>query len=188
MTREEAYQILNKYMAGDTHYIQHSLAVEAIMKGLAKRLSPGDEEYWGIAGLLHDLDELHCDWRNDIRTHGPKSVEILKEEGVDDPVLFGAILAHNPPNGKKAKTKIEYALLAADPMSGFIKAVAQIYPDRKIASVKPKSVMKRFNESRFAANANRTYMEAIEYTGLRLEDLIDISLEEMGKIAGEIDL
>ena len=112
----------------------------------------------------------------------------MKKEGIDDPVLFEAIKAHNPKCGKKAKTKMEYALLAADPMSGFVKAVAQIYPDKKIASVKHKSVMKRFNEMRFAAGANRDYMEAIEFTGLSLDDLIDVALEEMGAIADTLGL
>ena len=76
----------------------------------------------------------------------------------------------------------------ADPMSGFVKAVAQIYPDKKIASVKHKSVMKRFNELRFASGANRDYMEAIEFTGLSLDDLIDVALEEMGAIADVLGL
>ena len=145
-------------------------------------------EYWGIAGLLHDLGEEQCDWEHDLSVHGPTSVEILKKEGIDDPVLFGAICAHNPKSGVKAKTKIQYALLAADPMSGFLKAVAQIYPDKKIASVKRKSVIKRFNEARFAKGANRDYMESIEFTGLMLEDLIDIGLEEMCAISDELGL
>ena len=121
MTRDQAYEILTKYMKGE-HYITHSLAVEAIMRGLAKRLAPDDVEYWGIAGLLHDLDEEQCDWQHDLSVHGPTSVEILKKEGIDDPILFGAICAHNPKSGVKAKTKIQYALLAADPMSGFFKS------------------------------------------------------------------
>ena len=171
MTRDQAYEILTKYMKGE-HYITHSLAVEAIMRGLAKRLAPDDVEYWGIAGLLHDLDEEQCDWEHDLSVHGPTSVEILKKEGIDDPVLFGAICA----------------LLAADPMSGFLKAVAQIYPDKKIASVKRKSVLKRFNEARFAKGANRDYMESIEFAGLMLEDLIDIGLEEMCAISDELGL
>lgn len=187
MTREQAHDILMKYMKGE-NYITHSYAVEAIMKGLAKRLAPDAVEYWGIAGLLHDLDEEQCDWRNDMKVHGPTSVEILKKEGIDDKVLFDAICAHNPKCGVKAKTKLEYAILAADPMSGFVKAVAQIYPDKKIASVKQKSVMKRFNELRFAAGANRDYMEAIEFTGLSLDDLIDVALEEMGAIADVLGL
>lgn len=187
ITREQAHDILMKYMKGE-RYIQHSYAVEAIMKGLAKRLAPDEVEYWGIAGLLHDLDEEQCDWQHDMSVHGPASVEILKKEGIDDPVLGDAIKAHNPKCGMKAKTNLQYALLAADPMSGFVKAVAQIYPDKKIASVKHKSVMKRFNELRFASGANRDYMEAIEFTGLSLDDLIDVALEEMGAIADVLGL
>ena len=187
ITREQAHDILMKYMKGE-RYIQHSYAVEAIMKGLAKRLAPDEVEYWGIAGLLHDLDEEQCDWQHNMSVHGPTSVEILKKEGRDDPVLGDAIKAHNPKCGMKAKTNLQYALLAADPMSGFVKAVAQIYPDKKIASVKHKSVMKRFNELRFASGANRDYMEAIEFTGLSLDDLIDVALEEMGAIADVLGL
>ncbi len=187
MNREQAHDILMKYMKGQ-NYIDHSYAVEAIMKGLAKRLAPGQEEYWGIIGLLHDLDEEQCDWQHDLSVHGPTSVEILKKEGIDDQVMFDAICAHNPKSGVKAKTTIQYAILAADPMSGFCKAVAQIYPDKKIASVKHKSVMKRFNESRFASGANRDYMEAIEFTGISFDDFIDIALEQMREIADVIGL
>lgn len=187
MNREQAHDILMKYMKGEA-YIQHSYAVEAIMKGLAKRLAPEEEEFWGIVGLLHDLDEEQCDWRNHPEVHGPTSVEILKKEGIEDKVLFDAICAHNPKCGVKAKTTLQYAVLAADPMSGFVKAVAQIYPDKKVASVKPKSIRKRFNELRFAAGANRDYMEAIEFTGLRLEDLMDIALEEMRAISDVLGL
>ena len=187
ITREQAYDILRKYMVGEA-YLQHSYAVEAIMRALAERLAPDEVEYWGIVGLLHDLDEEHCDWKNHPEVHGPTSVEILKKEGVDDKVLYDAICAHNPKSGVKAKTTLQYAVLAADPMSGFVKAVAQIYPDKKIASVKHKSVMKRFNEARFAAGANRDYMESIEFTKLSLDDLIDVALEEMGAISDILGL
>ena len=72
INRQQAEELLHKYVKGE-HYITHMYAVEAIMKGLAKRLAPEDEEYWGIVGLLHDLDEETCDWRNDLSTHGPVS-------------------------------------------------------------------------------------------------------------------
>ena len=187
MNREQANAILEKYMKGEA-YRQHSYAVEAIMKGLAKRLAPEDVEYWGIVGLLHDLDEEQCDWKNHPEVHGPTSVEILQKEGIDDSVLFDAIKAHNPACGMKAKTPLQYAVLAGDPMSGFVKAVAQIYPDKKIASVKHKSVAKRFNELRFASGANRDYMEMIEFTGLSLDDLIDVALKEMNEISDVLGL
>ena len=129
MDREQAHAILMKYMEGE-NYITHSYAVEAIMRGLAKRLAPDEVEYWGIVGLLHDLDEEQCDWRNDMSVHGPTSVEILKKEGIEDKVLFDAICAHNPKSGVKA----------------------------------------------------------IEFTGLSLDDLIDVALEEMGAISDVLGL
>ena len=119
MNREQAHEILMKYMEGE-NYITHSYAVEAIMRGLAKRLAPDEVEYWGIVGLLHDLDEEQCDWAHDMSVHGPTSVEILKKEGIEDQVLFDAICAHNPKSGMKARTNLQYAILAADPMSGFV--------------------------------------------------------------------
>lgn len=187
MNRNEAYEILGKYMKGE-RYLQHSYAVEAIMRGLAGRLAPGQEERWGIVGLLHDLDEEQCEWQEHPEVHGPTTVEILKKEGVNDQELFDAICAHNPESGVKAHTNLQYAVLAADPMSGFLKAIAQIYPDKRIASVKHKSVNKRFRELRFASGANRDYMEAIEFTGLTLDEFIDIALGEMCGIAEKLGL
>lgn len=187
ITRQEANDLLHKYVTGE-HYITHSYTVETIMRSLAEKLAPNDIEFWGICGLLHDLDEETCDWRNDLSTHGPGSVKILRDEGYDIKTLEDAICAHNPTSGVIAHTTLQYAILAADPMSGFIKAVAQIYPDKKVASVKPKSVKKRFNESRFAKGANRQYMMAIEETGISYDDFIPIALNAMIGIADEIGL
>ena len=106
MNREEAFEILQRYMKGEK-YIKHSLAVEAIMKGLARKLEPENEEYWGSVGLLHDLDEEQCNWQEHPEVHGKTSMEILKKEGIDDQVLFDAICAHNPASGVKAKTKLQ---------------------------------------------------------------------------------
>lgn len=187
MNREQAFTILNKYVK-EEFYIKHSLAVEAIMKELAEKLDPQNIELWGIAGLLHDLDEESCPWQEDMATHGPKSKEILISEGFDNEVLYNAIMAHNPLCGYTAKTNIEYALLAADPMSGFIAAIAKGYPDHKVASVKISSILKRFKEKRYARGANRDYMLAIENTGISLEEFSTLALEAMVKIADQIDL
>lgn len=187
LTREQANDLLHKYVKGE-HYITHSYAVEAIMRGLAKKLAPDDVEYWGICGLLHDLDEETAPWRDDFGTHGPTSAKILRDEGFGDPVMENAIMAHNPACGKNPETTLEYALIAADPMSGFLKAIAQIYPDKKIASVKHKSVNKRFKETRFAAGANRQYMALIEKTGMDWDTFVDVALESMTEIADKIGL
>ena len=158
LTREQANDLLHKYVKGE-HYITHSYAVAAIMRKMA-----------------------------DMATHGPVSAKILREEGFGDPVMENAIMAHNPICGKKPETTLEYALIAADPMSGFVKAIAQIYPDKKVASVKHKSVNKRFKETRFAAGANRQFMMEIEKTGISWDEFIDIALEAMRGIADEIGL
>ena len=187
LTREQANELLHKYVKGE-NYITHSYAVEAIMRGLAKKLAPDDVEYWGICGLLHDLDEETAPWRDDFGTHGPTSAKILREEGFGDPVMENAIMSHNPACGKNPETQLEYALIAADPMSGFLKAIAQIYPDKKIASVKHKSVNKRFKETRFAAGANRQFMSLIEKADMEWDEFVDVSLEAMREIADEIGL
>lgn len=187
LTREQANELLHKYVKGE-NYITHSYAVEAIMRGLARKIAPDDVEYWGICGLLHDLDEETAPWREDFATHGPVSCQILQDEGYGDPVMENAIKSHNPACGKNPETTLEYALIAADPMSGFIKAIAQIYPDKKVASVKHKSVNKRFKETRFAAGANRQYMSLIEKTGISWDEFVDIALEAMTEIADQIGL
>lgn len=178
ISREKAYEILEKYMKG-TMYLEHSKAAEAIMRKVAEKLEPTQVEFWGICGLLHDLDEEHCEWKEHPELHGPTSVEMLKKEGIDDQELFDAIMSHNPRCGKKASKKLEYALLASDPMSGFIKAIAQIHPDKKVCNIKPKSVIKRFKETRFAAGANREYMMNIERTGIPYAEFVDMALDAM---------
>lgn len=187
MNRDRAFEILNKYVKED-FYIKHSLAVEAIMRNLALKLEPDNVELWGIAGLLHDLDEESCDWKEDMSVHGPKSKEILISENFGNDTLYNAIMAHNPINGYRAKSKIEIALLAADPMAGFINAIARGYPDGKVKSVKVSSILKRFKETRYARGANRTYMLKIEKLGIDLEEFAEIALKAMCDIDEEIGL
>lgn len=187
MDRDKAFEILNKYVKGE-EYILHSQAVEAIMGKLADRFDSNNVVIWKISGLLHDLDEESVDWKNDMSLHGPKSVQILKEEGFGNDVVYNAILAHNPLNGYKAKSKIEIALLASDPMSGFIMGIAKGYPDKKLKSVKVSSILKRFREERYCRSANREYMLAIEKLGLELEEFATIALEALCEIDERLGL
>jgi len=187
MDRNKAFKILTKHIKDD-FYINHSLCVEAIMKKLAEKLEAKNIEEWAIAGLLHDLDEESCDWKNDMSVHGPVSIKILKEENFGNEKIYNAILAHNPRNGYRAKTNIEYALLAADPMSGFIVAIAKGYPDGKIKSVKVSSILKRFKETRYAKGASRPFMIKIEKTGIELEEFAEIALEALTEISDQIGL
>lgn len=139
MDRNKAFEILNKYVKED-FYIKHSLAIEVIMRYLAMKLDKDNVELWGIAGLLHDLDEESCNWKEDMSVHGPKSREILISKNFGNDTLYNAIMDHNPLNGYKAKSKIEIALLAADSMAGFINAIARGYLDGKVKSVKVNSI------------------------------------------------
>lgn len=185
--REQADALLHQYVKTE-HIIPHSYAVEAVMRALAKRIAPDKVEEWGAAGLLHDLDEDEVDWRSDMSTHGPRSVEILKEHGFGNQEMYEAILAHNPENGKRARTDFEIALLAADPITGFIKAIAQVYPDKRVKSVKVKSIVKRMKETRFAAGANRNAMMAIEDIGIPFPEFAELALNAMCEIDDVLEL
>ena len=172
--RDTAVALLNKYITTE-HIKTHSFAVEAVMRALAKRLSPEDVDLWGIAGLLHDLDNDLVDWKSDMSLHGNEA-------------MYNAILAHNPATGKKVETLFENALYSGDPITGFINAITLVYPDRKIASVKVKSIVKRMGETRFAAGANREAMWAIENTGIEFEDFAKLSLDAMKEISDVLGL
>ncbi len=187
INRDQAVALLNEYVKTN-HIVTHSYAVEAVMRALAERLAPEDVDLWGIAGLLHDLDEDVCGWKEDMSKHGPMTVEILKEKGLGNKAMYDAILAHNPENGKKITNNFENALYAADPISGFINAITLVYPDKKLESVKVKSIIKRMKETRFAAGANREAMWSIEDTGISFPDFAELALNAMREISDQLGL
>lgn len=158
------------------------------MKSLAIKLAPDKILEWSIAGLLHDLDNDEVDWQNDMSLHGPRTIEILKENNFGNESIYNAILAHNPQNGSKITSQFDQALYAADPITGFINAIALVYPDKKIKSVKPKSILKRMKEKRFAAGANREAMLSIENLGISFEDFANLALVSMQEIDDILEL
>lgn len=185
--RATAVELLNKYVTTE-HIRTHSFAVEAVMRALAKRLAPEDVDLWGVTGLLHDLDNDLVDWKSDMSLHGKRTVKILKEIDFGNEAMYNAILAHNHATGKKVENVFENALYSGDPITGFINAITLVYPDKKIASVKVKSIVKRMKETRFAAGANREAMWAIENTGIKFEDFAKLSLEAMQEISEVLGL
>jgi predicted hydrolase (HD superfamily) len=187
MNRELAVEMLNKYVT-TPHIIRHSYALEHVMRTLAEKLEPEKVDSWGIAGLLHDLDNDLVDWRADPSLHGPKTIEILKENSFGDEELYHAILAHNPATKVKIVNKFDRAIYAADPMTGFINAITLVYPDKKIKSVKVKSIIKRMDETRFAAGANREAMRSIELLGIPFDEFAELSLKTMVEIADILEL
>ena len=103
-------------------------------------------------------------------------------------MMYRAILAHNPLNGSKIETPFERAMYAADPITGFINAIALVYPDKKIKSVKTKSIIKRMKETRFAAGANRQAMKSIEKLGITFDEFAEIALNAMCEIDEKLEL
>lgn len=181
LDRDYAVGLVEKYIK-TAHIVPHSYAVEAVMRKLAQRLAPDRVKEWAIAGLLHDLDEDLVPWKEDMSTHGPKTVEMLRDLNFGTEDMYRAILAHNPENGSTRESIFEWALYAADPITGFITAIAKVYPDKKIKSVKVKSIIKRMGETRFAAGASREAMYAIENTGIEFDDFAALALEAMCEI------
>ncbi len=184
MTRQQALELLHEYVK-NPRTIAHCIASEAVLRATAKRLGQ-DEEKWALAGLLHDLDvELTHD-KPDI--HGRETIRILTEQGLDQEIL-DAIIRHNEMNNSGERTAVfHHALAAGETITGLITAIALVYPDKKVASVKPKSVVKRMKEKAFAASVNRETIMECEKIGIPLPEFAAMSIEAMAGVADEIGL
>ncbi len=183
MQRDEAVVLLKKHLKSE-NLVNHSLAVEAIMRGLAERLGE-DVEKFGVTGLLHDID--YDVTYKEPEKHSLLGAQILEENGLAEDIIY-AVKVHNEIHGLERKTILDRALYAADPVSGFITAAALVRPDKKLAEVKLKSLKKRFKEKAFARGASREQMATCLELGLELEEFLTIALESMKKIAPELGL
>lgn len=183
MQREEALNLLKENLTTE-NLVHHSLAVEAIMRGLAERLQEDVEKY-GLAGLLHDID-YDTTFDTPVR-HSLLGARMLEENGLPEDVVY-AVKVHNEMHGLERKSLLDKTLYAADPVSGFITAAAMVRPDKKLAQVELKSLKKRFKEKAFARGANREQMRLCSELGLELDEFLTIALESMKKIAPEIGL
>jgi len=164
--------------------VNHMLATEAVMRALAQRFGE-DEDTWGLTGLLHDIDvELT---EGDMSAHSALGADIARELGASEE-MAQAILRHNDVHGVPAETRLDKALFCADPLTGLIVAGALVRPDKKLEGLTTKSLMKRFNEKRFAAGASREQIARCAEIGLTLEEFIDIGLEAMKGVADKIGL
>jgi len=181
MEREEAFELMKKHLR-NKNLQKHSLAVEAVMRRLAKEFNE-DEEKWSLAGLLHDLD--YDETAKDMSKHGYRTVEILKEYNVEDDILH-AILAH--PGHVERKSLLDKALYCADPVTGLIVAAALIHPEKRLAPLDVKFLMNRFKEKHFAKGANREQILSCSDLGLTLERFLELSLEAMKEISQELGL
>lgn len=180
----EANALIEKYLK--QQYLKyHSRETEVIMRALAKHFGE-DEEFWGITGLLHDLDMDETG--GDIQTHGIRTIEILKEEGYDIPVMFRAIQSHVESLGVAGvlrESRLEYVLSAAENVTGLITAYALMRPE-KMNEMKASSLNKKFKSKAFAAKVSRELINDIEKAGLQKSEFFQISINAMQKISSEI--
>jgi len=183
MNREEAYRLIKENVK-NKNLIKHMLAVEAIMKSLATKLSE-DEKKWGLTGLLHDIDyEITA---KDPKMHSIVGANMLKEIGLDDE-LVNAVRAHNDMHKIERKTLLDKALYCADPLTGLIVASALIHPDKKLSSIDHNFVLKRFKEKAFARGAKREQIKKCSEIGLELEEFVKLGLLAMQNINKELGL
>ncbi|MFH1623436.1 MAG: HD domain-containing protein [Candidatus Aenigmatarchaeota archaeon] len=185
--RERALEIVRAHVKRE-NLVKHILAVETIMRGISAELDE-DVELWGMTGLLHDVD-FDETYETPAR-HGIRSIEILNSEvpGEVPEEILKAIRAHNPEHtGVQPETKMEYALLAADAISGLVIATALILPSKRLAEVDAKDIARRFKEKDFARRCNRENMLYAEKAGISMEKFFEIATESLKGIASELGL
>ena len=167
VTREDALDSIRANVENE-NLIRHMLATEAVMRALAARLGE-DEADWALAGLLHDIDvELT---EGDMHMHSQLGADLAHELGASEAVVH-AILAHNEAHEIPPESQLDKALFCADPLTGLITAAALVRPDKKLAGVEAKSVLKRYKEKAFAAAVSREQIARCSEIGLELDEFV----------------
>jgi len=184
LSREQGFALLQEHVK-NPNMIKHCLASEAVLGALAEHLGEGRDK-WSMAGLLHDLDVEITN--ADLRVHGLETVKILEGRGLD-PEIIEAIGLHNEQSaGRKRSTRFHHALAAGETITGLIIATALVYPDKKLASVKPKSIVKRMKEKAFAASVDRDIIRECEQIPIPLNEFAEICLKAIQSISDDLGL
>lgn len=184
ITREQAYDLLKEYNK-DPFHLQHALTVEAVMKWYAKELGYGEKaQYWGIVGLLHDIDfEQYPD------QHCIKAPELLREGGVSEDIIH-AVVSHGYgiTVDVAPEHEMEKVLFAADELTGLIWAVALLRPSKSTKDMELKSLKKKYKSKGFAAGCSRDVIErGVLQLGWDLDKLLTMTLEAMKATEDEIN-
>lgn len=194
ITREEAFELLKKYNQ-DSFHIRHALTVENVMKWYAKELGYGDEaEYWGIVGLLHDIDfELYP------QEHCLKAPELLREAGVGEDIIhsvvshgYGITIECGVTLDVAPEHEMEKVLFAADELTGLIWAAALMRPSKSTKDMELKSLKKKYKSKGFSAGCSREVIErGAKQLGWDLPKLLTMTLQAMADtediIQAEVD-
>jgi putative nucleotidyltransferase with HDIG domain len=182
-SREQALALLHEWIQ-NPNLRKHCYAVEAAMRAYARKLA-GDEERWGITGLIHDFDwERHPD----LERHPMLGVEELRRQGWPDDICR-AVLGHAVHSGVPRDTPMARALYACDELSGFLVACALVTPGKTLDQVEVASVKKKMKRADFARNVNREdIVQGTAELGVDLDEHIAFVLEAMRGIKGELGL
>ena len=183
-SREEAWELLKEYNKDEFH-LKHAQIVEGVMKYFAKELGYGQEEgFWGIVGLLHDLDfgmypEEHC----------IKSQEILRDRDIDERIIRAtASHGYELTVNIKPEHEMEKVLYAVDELTGLVGAVAIMRPSKSTLDLELSSVKKKYKTPKFAAGCSREVIErGASMLGWELEELIQrtiLALREVEQTTG----
>ena len=182
IAREDALALFKKYNQ-DTFHLQHAFTVEAVMKWYANELGYGeDAEYWGIVGLLHDIDfeqypEEHC----------LKAPELLREGGVGEDIIhsvvshgYGITIGCGVTLDVAPEHEMEKVLFAADELTELIWAAALMRPSKSTKDMELKSLKKKYKSKGFAAGCSREVIQrGADLLGWELEKLLTMTLEAM---------
>ena len=182
MDREEALGLVRQHVKKENN-VKHMIAVGAVMRQTAIRLGQ-DQARWELIGILHDIDFEVCNGAED---HCLKAQDILR--GRIDEEAIDCILAHNSEYTKvPVDTPMKRALIAADASSGLVIACALVMPSKRLADVKPESLVKKFGSKDFAKGVSRERIMRCEEVGIPRDEFLAISLEGMRKVASELGL
>jgi predicted hydrolase (HD superfamily) len=182
-TREDAWALLTRYNHSES-LIKHALAVEAVMRYMARRRGQ-DEEMWGIVGLVHDLDyeqfpDQHC----------RQSERILRENAWPESYIR-AVVSHGWGicSDQRPESDLEKVLFAVDELTGLVAAAALVRPSRSVMDLTAKSIKKKWKDKRFAAGVDRTIIEkGAAMLEIELTALIDDTIMGMRTAAEAIGL
>jgi len=183
LTRDEALNLVKKNVT-KRNVVYHMLAVEAIMRSVAKHFGE-DKDRWGLIGILHDVDYEKTEATPE--RHSLLTEEILKGFMPDE--FIKAIKTHNfKYTGVMPETRMEKALIASDAISGLLVACALVMPSKKLADVKVETVSKKFKDKDFARGAERERILFCEEIGIPREKFFEIALNGLKSVAAEIGL
>jgi putative nucleotidyltransferase with HDIG domain len=179
--RADAVRLLEEWVENEG-LRTHMYTVEAAVRHYA-RLKGQDEDLWGLAGLLHDLD-----WERHPDRHPRVAVDHLRELGYPEEVLH-AILAHRSDfTGVEPESELDRVLLACDELSGLVYAACLVRPTG-IDDLKPKSVTKKLKDKAFAAGVSREEVQkGVELIGLERSEHIQNVIDGLRAVAAELGI